>query len=196
MRKSPVCALVVEMKRSRPLFPDRLEIHETLDQLLERIDVERVHVAGRGSAPWTASRSSSVRRRTNSRATSASITWRCALGKIAVDARGAPEIRQPLARFLRPAADQAVRQHHRIDRAGRSARQAVDADPAVFQQLIDHAPGEGAMGAAALQGEIDALFRNDCFATARRRAPRKKVCSWKFQFTARSSRRRSGYWRR
>ena len=29
--------------------------------------------------------------------------------------------------------------------------------PRLFEQAVEHAPGEGAMGAAALQGEIDGL---------------------------------------
>jgi len=58
------------------------------------------------------------------------------------------------------AAREAVGDHHRIYRACRGARDALDRQPAVFEQIIEYAPGEGAVGAAALQGEIDAFFHN------------------------------------
>src|SRR4029079_4656250 len=79
--------------------------------------------------------------------------------QIAAEARSAPEIGEPLARLLRPAGGEPIRQHHRIDRARGCPGNAVDRKPAVGQQLIEHAPGEGAVSAAALQREVDALGR-------------------------------------
>src|SRR5207342_3729611 len=66
-------------------------------------------------------------------------------------------IGEPLLRLRAPAAHQAVGEERRIDRACRGAGNAFDAEPLVAQEMVKHAPGEGAMRAAALQAEIDAL---------------------------------------
>ena len=44
-----------------------------------------------------------------------------------------------------------------VHRAGRSPRDSRNDEAPVFQQMVEHAPGEGAMRAAALQCQIDAL---------------------------------------
>ena len=49
----------------------------------------------------------------------------------------------------------AVDQHRGVHRAGGGAGDAVDLEPGLFQQAVEHAPGEGAMRAAALEGEVD-----------------------------------------
>jgi len=76
---------------------------------------------------------------------------------MAVDADRAPEIGEPLACLVRPAAGEPVGEHDRVHRSRRRAGNAFDLDAAVVEQLIEHAPGERAVRAAALQGEIDRL---------------------------------------
>src|SRR6185437_3711759 len=67
-------------------------------------------------------------------------------------------IGEPLARFGWPAARQSVGEHDGINRTGRGAGNAFDLKPAVVEQMVEHAPGEGAERAAALQRQIDALL--------------------------------------
>ncbi len=55
----------------------------------------------------------------------------------------------------RPAFGIAVGEHRGIHGACRRAGNAVDSKPGLFQQTIEHAPGERPMRASALQGEID-----------------------------------------
>ena len=49
----------------------------------------------------------------------------------------------------------AVRQDGRIHRAGRGAGNALDLQTPLFEQTIQHAPGERAVSAATLQREVD-----------------------------------------
>ena len=62
-----------------------------------------------------------------------------------------------VARLVGPAAGEPVGEHDRIDRACRGAGNALDLEPAIVEQLVEHAPGEGAVRAAALQRQIDPL---------------------------------------
>ena len=55
----------------------------------------------------------------------------------------------------------AVGQHGGVHGAGRGAGDAVDLEPRLFQQPVEHAPGEGAVRAAALQGEVDGDIGGD-----------------------------------
>ena len=66
-----------------------------------------------------------------------------------------PEGLERLARAGRPALLMAVDQHRGVHRARGCPGDAVDLEPGLFQQTIEHAPGERAMRAAALQREID-----------------------------------------
>jgi hypothetical protein len=43
-----------------------------------------------------------------------------------------------------------MHEHRRVHGAGRGAGNAVDLQPRLFEQPIEHAPGEGAVRAAAL----------------------------------------------
>src|SRR5260370_39348371 len=70
-------------------------------------------------------------------------------------ADAAPEIGQRLARAAPAAFRPAIGEDHGVHgpRAGRA--DAVDHDALVLGQPIAYAPGEGAMGAAALQSKVD-----------------------------------------
>src|SRR5260370_37188650 len=70
-------------------------------------------------------------------------------------AQAAPEAVELGARAGGAALAVPLRQQRRIDGAGAGAADALDADPVVLEQPVEHAPGEGAVGAAALQREID-----------------------------------------
>src|SRR5204862_3751035 len=52
---------------------------------------------------------------------------------------------------------QALRDHGGVHGAGAGGGDAVDEEAVVRQQSVEHAPGEGAMRAPALQREIDRL---------------------------------------
>jgi len=67
----------------------------------------------------------------------------------------APEGLERLARAVDAAARMPVHQHRRVHRAGGGARHALDLQPGFLEDAVEHAPGEGAMGAAALQREVD-----------------------------------------
>src|SRR3984893_19380670 len=88
---------------------------------------------------------------------------------MAVDAYRTPELRKARSGCLRSAANETIVQHDGVDGASRCAGNPVDLQPAVLEQLIEHAPGERAMGTAALEREIDALSPAD--ARADRRPP-------------------------
>src|SRR5215468_4466659 len=91
---------------------------------------------------------------------------------MAVNADRAPEIGEPLACLVRPAAGEPVGEHDRVHRSRRRAGDAFDLDAAVLEELIEHAPGERAVRAAALQGEIDRLGATLAHSPRRRPAPR------------------------
>ena len=134
---------------------DRLEVDETLDQLLERVDVERVEIVGREHARHGAEPQPFARHEREQPLDDVALQ----VSEMAVDAHRAPEIGEPLARLFRPAAGEPVGEHDRIHRSRRRAGHAFDLDAAVLEQLVEHPPGESAMGAASLQGEIDRLAR-------------------------------------
>ena len=69
----------------------------------------------------------------------------------------APETAQTFARALAPAGHQAMGQYHRIHGAGTGAADGINLQASIFEQPVQHAPGECAMGTTALQGEVDAL---------------------------------------
>src|SRR6266446_5034078 len=68
-----------------------------------------------------------------------------------------PEIGEAPAHLLGTAAGESVRQHDRVHRTGRSTGDALDLEPSVLENMIEHAPGEGAVRAAALQRQVDLL---------------------------------------
>jgi hypothetical protein len=57
-------------------------------------------------------------------------------------------------RALAPADGQAVGEHDGVHGAGACRADAVDFEPRLFQEAVQNAPGESAMGTSALQREI------------------------------------------
>jgi hypothetical protein len=70
-----------------------------------------------------------------------------------------PERPQRLAGALVAADRQAVGEHRGVHRAGARTDDALDGDTVFLEQPVEHPPGESAMRAAALEGEVDGLLR-------------------------------------
>lgn len=70
---------------------------------------------------------------------------------------GHPERAQGSAGACASACHQAMRQHHGVHRARAGAADAVQVKPAVFQQRVEHPPGERAVCATALQRQIQTV---------------------------------------
>jgi hypothetical protein len=66
-----------------------------------------------------------------------------------------PERAKRVTRAGSPAQLMAVDQHRGVHCARRGAGDAVDRKPGLLQQAVEHAPGEGAVRPASLQGKID-----------------------------------------
>ena len=75
----------------------------------------------------------------------------------ALPAHPLPERFQLLAGAGDAIAGEAVGEDDRVHRAGAGARDRLDVDAAVLDQAVDHTPGEGAVGAAALKREANRL---------------------------------------
>ena len=72
-----------------------------------------------------------------------------------------PEVRERGRRARAPTDGETVGEHDRVHSAGTGRADAVDLEPRLLHEPVEHAPGEGAMGAAALQREIGELgFRH------------------------------------
>ena len=138
-------------------FAHRVEIDETLDQFLQWIDVERIEIVRRQILRdrFDPDRHRRIFQRQKREQAVDGLALQ--VGQAAAEAGGAPEIGEALARFIAPAARQSVGEQHGVDRAGGRAGDALDLEPPVIEQVIEHAPAERAIGAAALQREIDAL---------------------------------------
>src|SRR5262249_25382090 len=75
-------------------------------------------------------------------------------GQLPAEVGRAPDFAKPLARLLRAATGESIRQHDSVDRTCRCAGNAFDSQPAVFQEMVKHAPGKCAERASTLQREI------------------------------------------
>jgi len=84
----------------------------------------------------------------------------------------APKIFQRGARPVDAVVGIAIDQHRRIHRPRRGAGDTIDAQPGFLKQAVEHAPGERAMRAAALQREIHEKRRAARFHGARHPRPR------------------------
>src|SRR5690606_4580714 len=92
-----------------------------------------------------------------------------------VAADAPPEGLEVAPRAVDAGLDEALRHDARVHGAGARARDRLDGEAAVLEQGVDDAPGEGAVRAAALQGEADALLglrAGDAGKAARRLAGR------------------------
>ena len=133
----------------------QLEIDQLGENLAQRILAHRIEVVGRHQARHQIHRD--IDRRGIERPAAEQHVERPALERAEPGGvRDAPPERlERLARAGGPALLMAVDQHRRVHRAGRRAGNAVDLEPGLFEQAVEHAPGERAMRAAALQREID-----------------------------------------
>ena len=102
-----------------------------------------------------------------------------------------PEAIELGARAGGAALDVPLRHQRRIDGAGAGAADALDVDLVVLEQPVEHAPGEGAMGAAALQREIDnaPIIRrlglgHGCYSTAASAAACSSASCWRAHIAA------------
>jgi hypothetical protein len=77
-----------------------------------------------------------------------------------------PEILERLACALAPANGEPVGHRHSVHCAGARRAHSLHLDAWLFEQTVEHTPGERAMGPAALEGQIDVLGLGD-----RRHAP-------------------------
>ena len=69
----------------------------------------------------------------------------------------APESLECGARAFGAPLGMAIDEHCGVHGAGRGPRDGLDGEGRLLEQPVEHAPGEGAMRAAALKGEVDAL---------------------------------------
>src|SRR5262249_17311117 len=135
---------------------DALEIDEAPDQVLERIDVERIEVVGREKTrqiakPWY--RRGALRQQREQPLHHGALQ----VGEATGHADCAPEFRQPLLRPVASALGQPVGEHHRIDGTSGCAGDAPDLDTVIRKELVEYAPGESSMRAATLQRQVEAL---------------------------------------
>src|SRR5262249_34071321 len=66
-----------------------------------------------------------------------------------------PEMLEPRSRALGSAFGIAIDQHGGVHRPGRWPRNALEAQPGLLEQAIEHAPSEGAVGPAPLKRKIN-----------------------------------------
>ena len=81
-------------------------------------------------------------------------------GKRPVDAGPAPEGFERAARTVNAALQPAVHHHNGIHGAGTRTGDRIDREAPVFEQGVEHSPGEGAVGSAALQRQRYRLLGN------------------------------------
>ena len=195
----PVRTLVAERNsltgaRSR----SRVEVDRLLEHVLQRVVVGGIELVGRDQPAHQVEHQE--RRRVVERVVVQQPVERRGLQR--AHGRGMadppPEAGERLLRALAPAFGQAVGQHHGVHGPGAGGRHALERDPLVLEQPVEHAPGEGAVGAAALQREVDRLDRGVVGRGLRGRAPpaARSWCvsmaslPWFGVVSARSSRRR------
>jgi hypothetical protein len=72
-----------------------------------------------------------------------------------------PEILERCACALAPADGEPVGHRHRVHRPGARRAHSLHLDARLFEQPVEHAPGERAMGTTALERQIDVLHLGD-----------------------------------
>ncbi len=134
---------------------DGVEVEHLADDAAQRVDVERVGLVGRGQpreALEPAVARGLVERPVAGHAVPGGRAQRIEGAGLA-DA--GPEVAQEPARGLPAAGIQARHEGRGVHRPGAGAADTDDLEVLFLQQAVEHAPGEGAVGAAALQGEVD-----------------------------------------
>jgi hypothetical protein len=116
-----------------------LEVDRFRQQLAQRVQVERIPLRRRQPARHLRQRLQRVVGRAE----------QGVIGQLL------PEVAQRFARVRGVALRQPVREQRRVDGAGTGAAGRFNAQAALFEQAVEHAPGERAMRSAALQGERD-----------------------------------------
>ena len=133
-----------EADRRRPA--ESREVHGVLQQGAEGIQVQRIELIGRDHAGHDVE---------GDLAGAAATQRREARGV----GRSAPQGLQLGPGALRPVFQEAGCQGDGIEGAGAGAADPVEAGPAVLQEAVQHAPGEGAVGTAALKRQVEWLHR-------------------------------------
>ena len=130
-----------------------IEVDERVDRVPQRIDVERVGLV------WTEASGDHVHPGLVVPEAQHQVE-ESALGRGTgrADARRAPEGFEPAARPVDPAFQPALHQHDGIHGAGARTGDRFYAEAPVFEEGIEHAPREGAVSPAALQGERHGLL--------------------------------------
>ena len=140
-------------QRAQPLEVDRL-----LEHVLQRVVVGGIELIGRQQPAHDVEHQEG--RRVVERVVVQHPVDRRGLQRRAWRAAWLMRRQKPVSAVLAPVAaalGQAVGQHHRVHRPGAGGGDALERDALVLEQAVEHAPGEGAVGAAALQGEVDRL---------------------------------------
>ena len=150
-RGRPVATSVAAISSSGPaLVRSMREIDVRLEQLAERIETQRIEVVGREQARHLGQ---SIRLGdAGEPGIVAQQIWHAGFG------HRLPHGPQLRLRARTAAFSQARRERHGVDCAGAGAADPADVDGLLLEQAIEHAPGEGAMRAAALQREIETLL--------------------------------------
>jgi hypothetical protein len=134
-----------------------VEVDAILEDVAQRVQLERVGLVGR-KEPAQALRPEIAGRVVEREAPAQPVERRLLDRREPGGVAGrAPEVRQRLAGLARTAAAMAVRKDDRVHRAGAGAADLGDDEARVLEQPVEHAPGQRAVGAAALQREIDRL---------------------------------------
>jgi len=134
-----------------------LEIHPLLEQLAQGIEVEGIQLVGRKVL-------GPVEHHAGGRHQGQAFAALHRHGEIQGHAvgDGLPELFQGQAGPLGTALHQAVGQHQGVHGAGAGAADAVEAVAPVRQQAVEHTPAVGAVGAAALERQIEGQTRAAC----------------------------------
>jgi hypothetical protein len=134
-----------------------VEIDRLLENLAQRIDVEGIELIGRHQPRHH------IERKIWHRIFERSVAHQTIenRGLHGAERRGMadspPEVGERLARSLAPAFDQPVTEHGGIHATGAGRDHAFEIEPLIFEQAIEHTPGERTMGATTLKCQVEGL---------------------------------------
>ncbi len=126
----------------------RRKVDVAQQRLPQRIEIERIEMSGAQRRP--------ERDRASRRREAADQHQRAERSLVH---QPDPEPVQPGAGAFAAAFGEAGGEQQRVDRTGAGAADAVDLDGWMFQQPLQHAPGKGGKGAAALERQRQSLWR-------------------------------------